>query len=155
MTTPKERFPFKPFQDSFLLEILTMYYSKQYPEEQNLVSHFESKWQNKQFTFSPNQWKQIHMVTFANNIRDWIHTGSDQKILDLLENLVSGKEPATAEGSLDVALELVEWIFTGFEKDNVVLEFLQFFLGKLPGFEGDFLNGLRKAYESEVNEPKP
>lgn len=153
--TQKERFPFQPFQDSFLLEVLLKLYSKDYPDNPSLVDQFAKNWNSSNFTFTPNQWKQINMVNFANSIRSWIESGSDEKVLELLEKLVRGEDLTLDKSALDVSLELVEWIFTGFEKDSLVLNYFHLLFGDVSGLDLPFLKNLRELYDLEVQNPNP
>lgn len=112
-----EDFPFYPFRDFLLGEVIfkTLQEDGVSPQdaEDAVLSHLTSD--KKCFVFTPNAKKQTLLNLYPEKIRGLLKTDQEEKIRQEFCNMIQ------TEGKMDLALELLEWLFTGFEERRKLL----------------------------------
>ncbi|XDD52222.1 hypothetical protein AB3N59_19905 [Leptospira sp. WS92.C1] len=139
-------FPFRPFQDFLLGEVLLRTLKDQGILEQAaetaVLSHLTAD--QKQFVFTPNAKKQTLMSLYPEKIRGFLKAGKRKEIVSEFRTMIA------IEGKMDLALELLEWLFTGFEDSELLNELFSLILNDKIELPENFLSLLRKNYEEEV-----
>ncbi|WP_061249524.1 hypothetical protein [Leptospira alstonii] len=140
-------FPFHPFRDFLLGEVFlkTLIESgvslKQ--AEDAVLSHLPSD--QKHFVFTPNAKKQTLLNLYPEKIRNLLKADQDEEIKQEFRNMIR------ADGRMDLALELLEWLFTGFdERRRLLNELFSLILNDKISLPENFLDRLKKNYEEEV-----
>ncbi|MBM9502272.1 hypothetical protein JWG44_18635 [Leptospira sp. 201903071] len=139
-------FPFYPFRDFLLGEVLLktlkeLNVSSESAEEA-VGSHLSPG--QKGFVFTPNAKKQTLMNLYPEKIRGFLKVGKTEEIKNEFRTMIS------SEGKLDLALELLEWLFTGFEEKKLLNELFSLVLNDKIPLPENFLETLKKNYEEEV-----
>ena len=142
------RHEFSFFQDSVLGKLLLDSWIETGGDSDELIKSVGSE--NPCFT--PNSEKQVLMTLLPQQLRKHIEHGEDMLVVEKIEDLVRGNNHITPEPKLDIALELVEWILTGFEKDDLVMDLLNMITSKKLAFPPNFLEILRKNYVVLLND---
>ncbi|EKN90067.1 hypothetical protein LEP1GSC034_4008 [Leptospira interrogans str. 2003000735] len=142
-----EDFPFYPFRDFLLGEVIfkTLQEDGVSPQdaEDAVLSHLTSD--KKCFVFTPNAKKQTLLNLYPEKIRGLLKTDQEEKIRQEFCNMIQ------TEGKMDLALELLEWLFTGFEERRKLLnELFSLFLNDKIPLRDNFLDRLKINYEEEV-----
>lgn len=139
-------FPFHPFQDFLLGEVIlkTLKESNIASEtaEEAVRSHLPPG--QKDFVFTPNAKKQTLMNLYPEKIRGFLKAGKSEEIKNEFTTMIA------SEGKMDLALELLEWLFTGFEEKKLLNELFSLVLNEKIPFPENFLENLKKNYEEEV-----
>ncbi|EPG50115.1 hypothetical protein [Leptospira kirschneri] len=140
-------FPFYPFQDFLLGEVIFKTLQEDgvlhQDVEDAVLSHLPSD--KKCFVFTPNAKKQTLLNLYPEKIRSLLKTGQEEKIKQEFLNMIQ------TEGKMDLALELLEWLFTGFEERRKLLnELFSLFLNDKIPLRDNFLDRLKVNYEAEV-----
>ncbi|TGK09053.1 hypothetical protein EHO60_13625 [Leptospira fletcheri] len=141
----KSGFPFHPLEDSVLGEVFarTLELSGISRAEANaaILSHLK---QAGEFQFTPNSKKQVLLQSMPSMFRELLEQEKDSEILETFRKEIQ------EEGRLDLALELLEWIFTGYEKEALVVALFELLLnGKVRLPEG-FYGKMMEEYEREM-----
>lgn len=111
--------------------------------EDAVLSHLPSD--KKCFVFTPNAKKQTLLNLYPEKIRGLLKTDQEEKIRQEFCNMIQ------TEGKMDLALELLEWLFTGFEERRKLLnELFSLFLNDKIPLRDNFLDRLKINYEEEV-----
>lgn len=139
-------FPFHPFQDFLLGEVIfktlkELNISSETAEDA-VRSHLSPG--QKDFVFTPNAKKQTLMNLYPEKIRGFLKAGKTEEIKKEFRTMIS------SEGKLDLALELLEWLFTGFEEKKLLNELFSLVLNDKITLPENFLETLEKNYEEEV-----
>lgn len=140
-------FRFYPFRDFLLGEVIfkTLQEDGVSPQdaEDAVLSHLTSD--KKCFVFTPNAKKQTLLNLYPEKIRGLLKTDQEEKIRQEFCNMIQ------TEGKMDLALELLEWLFTGFEERRKLLnELFSLFLNDKIPLRDNFLDRLKINYEEEV-----
>ncbi|TGM07935.1 hypothetical protein EHQ76_04230 [Leptospira barantonii] len=139
-------FPFHPFQDFLLGEVLLKTLKETgvpaEAAEEAVLSHLPSD--QKNFVFTPNAKKQTLLNLYPEKIRNFLKTGKKEEIKKEFKTMIA------TEGRMDLALELLEWLFTGFDEKELLNELFSLVLNDRISLAEDFLNRLKKNYEDEV-----
>ncbi|AOP36239.1 hypothetical protein A0128_19620 [Leptospira tipperaryensis] len=139
-------FPFHPFQDFLLGEVIfkTLKELNVSPDlaEEAVRSHLPPD--QKDFVFTPNAKKQTLMNLYPEKIRGFLKAGKTEEIKKEFRMMIA------SEGKLDLALELLEWLFTGFEEKKLLNELFSLVLNDKISLPENFLEVLKKNYEEEV-----
>ncbi|MCH1913823.1 hypothetical protein L9Z41_18535 [Leptospira noguchii] len=140
-------FPFYPFRDFLLGEVIFKTLQEDgissKDAEDAVLSHLTSG--KKHFVFTPNAKKQTLLNLYPEKIRNLLKANQEEKIKQEFCNMIQ------AEERMDLALELLEWLFTGFEERRKLLnELFSFFLNGKILLQGNFLDRLKINYEEEI-----
>ncbi|MBW0435014.1 hypothetical protein HGB47_15485 [Leptospira yasudae] len=139
-------FPFHPFRDFLLGEVLFKTLQEDgvnvADAEAAVLSHLPSDKRN--FVFTPNAKKQTLLNLYPEKIRGLLKSKKGNEIKQEFKTMIA------TEGRMDLALELLEWLFTGFDERELLNELFSLILNdRIPLQEG-FLDRLKKNYEEEV-----
>ena len=145
--------PFQFSRDSFLGKLIADVWVESGHSEQELIDAFNTHNPGEAFFFTPNAEKQVFMNLLPTQFRKDIEKGEFMLVGEKFEDLVKGNSHITPTPKPDVALELVEWIFTGFDLDDLVLDLLSIFFNKKITFPPGFLDKVRAHYVKQLNEP--
>lgn len=139
-------YQYKPLEDSLLGKAIAdvwLSYSFKLEELENAIqSNLNPKYSF--FTGTKKSEKQILMGILPDKIRKWISNGNTNDIQDQLKQLISGTESSPPK--IDIALELMEWILTGFDKDDIFVVLLNELANQKIHFPDDFLSKLKDRY---------
>ncbi|EQA64083.1 MULTISPECIES: hypothetical protein [Leptospira] len=140
-------FPFHPFQDFllgevFLKTLLESGVSSQAAEEA-ILSHLPPG--RNHFVFTPNAKKQTLLNLYPEKIRNLLRENQEEGIKQEFRNMIKIEE------RMDLALELLEWLFTGFdERQRLLSELFSLILNDKISLPENFLDRLKRNYEKEV-----
>lgn len=145
----KNPYPFLPFEDSLVGEKILLVWQGSHHSEKNLKDHLLKALEltEDQIVFTPNAIKQKLMVSYPTEIRSFIEKGEPSKITNLLLQIAKGKSESYPGPALDITLELVEWILTGFDLDDVLVETLSALFGT--SLTNEFIDHVRAEYIKE------
>lgn len=139
-------FPFHPFRDFLLGEVLlkTLRENGVSDEaaESAAVSHLPDG--SKQYVFTSNAKKQTLLNLYPEKIRGLLKSGKRAEIRKEFSDMIA------VEGRMDLALELFEWLFTGFEERELLNELISLILNDKIPLPENFLDLLKKNYEEEI-----
>jgi hypothetical protein len=150
----KEAFPFDPFQDSLLGEVLLQAWLN-LSQDPEILKNYITQDNSIKHTFTPNVKKQILMNTLPQEIRRLINLKDNDSILKLMKDLANGRGEFTKERCLDVVFELLEWLWTGFPDESVIMSVIDSLYDHPPAFfkNTDLETEMRKLYDSLLAEP--
>jgi hypothetical protein len=118
----KAAYPFHPLQDSLLGKILQEVL-KEGGRDALFLSAIESHLEEgKSYTFTPRAQKQIQMNLLPTKIRGLIDEDNLVDMEPIFLDLIRGIDSSAP--CLDIAMELMEWIVTGYDKDPISLHLL-------------------------------
>ncbi|TGK01946.1 hypothetical protein EHQ53_14500 [Leptospira langatensis] len=142
----KPGFPFHPLEDFVLGEVLgrtleALGTSKQ-EAEKAILSHLPPD--RPEFLFTPNAKKQVLLQSMPIELRSFLEAGDWKKVVEVLQRTI--KE----EGRLDLALELIEWIFTGFDQEDLVRDLFSLVLNDKIELKKEFYPLLKEEYDKEM-----
>lgn len=142
----QQGFPFHPLQDFVLGEVLDRSLQRlgvsKAQTEGAILSHLQEGRPN--FVFTPNAKKQTLMQSLPVQFRTWMEVGEDEKLLQNFRTMIR------EEGRLDLALELLEWIFTGFEREELIRSLFSLVLNDKIVLPPEFMGVLREEYDKEM-----
>ena len=145
--------PFQFSQDSFLGKLITEAWIESGRPEQELTDALNSSLvEGQQFYITPNAEKQVLMNLLPVQFRKDIEHSDYLMVGEKIEDLVKGNSHITPTPKVDIALELIEWILTGFELDDLVLDLIKIVFNKKPEFPPDFIAVIRRKYTSSLND---
>lgn len=146
----KKPYPFLPFEDSLVGEKILFVWQESHHSEKNLKDHLllSLDVKEEQLVFTPNAIKQKLMVSYPTEIRNLIAENRTSEIPQLLINIAKGKTPSNPNPSFDITFELIEWLLTGFDLDEVLRETLSLLFGTTLTIE--FLTSVRAEYFKEL-----
>ncbi|PJZ44168.1 VanZ family protein [Leptospira brenneri] len=145
----KKPHPFLPFEDSLVGEKILLVWQESHHSEKNLKDHLLKALDlsEDQIVFTPNAIKQKLMVSFPTEIRSLIAKGDLAGITNLLLAIAKGKSDLNQNPAVDITFELIEWILTGFDLDDVLVETLStLFETRLTN---EFIDQVRAEYIKE------
>ncbi|TGN00188.1 hypothetical protein [Leptospira dzoumogneensis] len=142
----KQGFPFHPLEDFVLGEVLgrTLVSLGHSKEEINKAIHSHLPPGRPEFLFTPNAKKQLLLQSMPVELRSFLEAGKEKEVLEIFRKTIQ------AEGRLDLALELLEWICTGFEKEELVRELFQLVLNGKIELSSEFYPLLMEEYDKEM-----
>ncbi len=147
---PKTGYPFDPFVDSLVGEkILYVWESTHHNQKELEVALFQNTGQTS-FYFTPNATKQILMVSYPTLIRSLLESRNYQKIGENLLGLANGKLTENHLPALDITLELLEWLLTGFDIDLEISQYLQLLFSNANIIDVSFVEQVRSEYVKEL-----
>ncbi|TGK86379.1 VanZ family protein [Leptospira montravelensis] len=146
----KKPYPFLPFEDSLVGEKILLVWQENHHSEKNLKEHLLKALDlsEDQVVFTPNAIKQKLMVSYPTEIRKLIEEKKFSQITDLLLTIAKGKSEQYPTPALDITFELLEWILTGFDLDDVIAETLSALFGT--SFTNPFVDQVRAEYIKEL-----
>ncbi|TGK92835.1 VanZ family protein [Leptospira brenneri] len=145
----KKPHPFLPFEDSLVGEKILLVWQESHHSEKNLKDHLLKALDlsEDQIVFTPNAIKQKLMVSFPTEIRSLIAKRDLAGITNLLLAIAKGKSDLNQNPAVDITFELIEWILTGFDLDDVLVETLStLFETRLTN---EFIDQVRAEYIKE------
>ncbi|EOQ95066.1 hypothetical protein LEP1GSC195_0676 [Leptospira wolbachii serovar Codice str. CDC] len=146
----KKPYPFLPFEDSLVGEKILLVWQESHHSEKNLKDHLLKALDltEEQIVFTPNAIKQKLMVSYPTEIRSFIDKKELSKITNLLLQIAKGKSELFPTPALDITFELIEWILTGFDIDDVLVETLSALFGT--SLTNEFVDHVRAEYIKEL-----
>lgn len=146
----KKPYPFLPFEDSLVGEKILFVWQESHHSEKNLKEHLLHALEltEDQLVFTPNAIKQKLMVSYPTEIRNLINNNSASEIPNLLIEIAKGKTPSNPTPAVDICFELIEWLLTGFDLDEILRETLSSLFGTTLSIE--FLISVRAEYFKEL-----
>ncbi len=146
----KKPYPFSPFEDSLVGEKILFVWQASHHSEKNLKDHLLHALGLgvDQVVFTPNAMKQKLMVSYPTEIRNLINDNRTNEIPHLLISIAKGNTPSNASPALDITFELIEWLLTGFDLDEVLSETLSLLFGT--NLTTEFLTSVRAEYIKEL-----
>ncbi|MCG6153899.1 VanZ family protein [Leptospira bandrabouensis] len=146
----KKPYPFLPFEDSLVGEKILLVWQESHHSEKNLKEHLLKALglTEDQVVFTPNAIKQKLMVSYPTEIRHLIDEKKFSQITVLLLNIAKGKSEQCPTPALDITFELIEWILTGFDLDDVLVETLSELFGTT--LTHAFVDQVRAEYIKEL-----
>ncbi|WP_061219420.1 hypothetical protein [Leptospira weilii] len=140
-------FPFYPFRDFLLGEVLlkTLLESgvSSQTAEEAILSHLPPG--RNHFVCTPNAKKQTLLNLYPEKIRNLLREDREEGIKQEFRNMIKIEE------RMDLALELLEWLFSGFEdKRSLLIGLFSLFLNDKVSLPENFLDRLKRNYEKEV-----
>ncbi|PNV77042.1 hypothetical protein [Leptospira inadai] len=140
-------YPFRPLQDFVLGEVLGRTLERLgtpiLETEAAILSHLSPG--IREFQFTPNSKKQVLLQSMPSQFRSFLELGKELELLEVLHKTIA------VEGRLDLALELIEWIFTGFEKEDLVRRLFTLVLNGKIELKPEFYSVLKEEYEKEMS----
>ncbi|XDD44577.1 VanZ family protein [Leptospira sp. WS60.C2] len=146
----KKPYPFLPFEDSLVGEKILFVWQTSHHSEKNLKNHLLQALNitEDQMVFTPNAIKQKLMVSYPTEIRNLINENRTIEIPNLLFAIAQGKTTSNPNPALDITFELIEWLLTGFDLDEVLCETLSRLFGV--ALTNEFLTSVRAEYIKEL-----
>lgn len=105
---------------------------------------------SRQFTGTPKAEKQIIIAVLPDKFRKWISERKFQQVKTEFAHLAFGVGDKSPK--IDLALEILEWIFSGFDEDDLVLELIKILVGKKVQINQNIVVKLRGAYQKTNTE---
>ncbi|MCB1193223.1 MAG: hypothetical protein H7A23_10310 [Leptospiraceae bacterium] len=140
-------YSYNPLGDSLLGELICSVWKGKGRDteelKQAIYSHLS---EGGDFKGTPKGEKQIIMNLLPNRIRKYIEEKNFNKIAKEFTNLLKGRDLAQ-KPAIDVAFELLEWILTGFQEDDLVLLLLPVFFNNRLQFDKELLDELKVSYQ--------
>lgn len=144
----KKGYPFLPLVDSMFGECLQKVWVQSNLPQDRLDSLISSLSTNPEgFTFTANATKEMLLSQAPSELRALIQEKNVQAIVDLLLDLTQGHYENQSTGGLDIALELMEWLLTGFDSELDFTAILQAFFSHATEINSEFVSNLRKEYD--------
>ncbi|MBE7413501.1 MAG: hypothetical protein L6Q54_06865 [Leptospiraceae bacterium] len=145
-------YAYHPLEDSFFGKLIgEVLHSNGISREEILNSiHSNLEFPEKKFSFTgtPKADKQIQMSILPVKIRKWISEKKYKEIQDEFRGLAFGKNQEKPK--IDLALEILEWIVSGFEEDELVLELIKILTGHKIPVELNLVESLKSEYETAI-----
>ncbi len=141
-------FPFKPLEDHFFGNLIGNAWKAIDGsfEKINLAIHSRLVGDLRHYTCTPKGDRIVLMNIYPNQFRKYLENNQFQKLNDEFEKLLTGKVPNTVP-RFDVAMDLLEWIYTGFpEKEEVSHQLLAILTNKQISFPEEFWLKLKEEY---------
>lgn len=143
----KTPYPFYPLQDSLLGQILHQMYSakgEQKQLEDSLKVFFQNETETFVFTSRPE--KQLYFESFPPKARKWIEKKDTESFRSEFQTLLKRKEEFP--GRMDIVLEVMEWLISGFDEDTMCADLLSGLV--FPGLKlhPEEISEIRKRYFS-------
>lgn len=143
----KSPYPFYPFQDSLLGQILDQLHSER-GSQRKLQDSLKALLQNEteNFVFTSRPEKQLYFETFPPKARKWIENKDSESFHSEFQMLL--KRKGEVPGRMDIVLEVMEWLISGFDEDNMCADLLS--RSVFPGleFRPEDISEIRKRYFS-------
>ncbi|TGL61812.1 VanZ family protein [Leptospira ognonensis] len=146
----KSPFPFDPFQDSLLGEKICFVWTSLHHSQKDLMDSLLSNTNQTAFYFTPNATKQTLMVSYPSKIREFLSKGEYQKIEEILLALAKGSLTENKLSALDITLELLEWLLTGFDVDEQIVIFFNSLFAQPQIIDLSFVEMVRAEYVKEL-----
>ena len=141
-------FPFKPLEDHFFGHLIGNVWKVTNGdfEKLNRAIHSSLLGELQHYTCTPKGDKIVLMNIYPNQFRKYLELKQYDKLYSEFTKLITEKVPSTIP-RLDVAFDLLEWIFTGFpEKEEVARQMLFIIANKQISFSEEFWLKLREEY---------
>ncbi|MCZ8344580.1 MAG: VanZ family protein [Leptospira sp.] len=144
----KQPFPFDPFVDSLLGEKILAVWQLDHHSKDKLETSMlrATNLAKEQICFTSNANKQVLMVSYPKEFREKINSQDYDSIAKRIFEIAIGNDEKPP--ALDIALELLEWLLTGFDLENVVEQSLSKIFGVPFGIP--FLERVRAEYIKEL-----
>lgn len=113
----KKPYPFFPFEDSLIGTVIYNVLKEDFNEDHLREAIFSHISEGETYFFTPRAKKQMILDIYPNKLRTWIAQKNCDEVENFFWNLLKGK--LTDSPAMDVALELFEWLLTGFREQNI------------------------------------
>lgn len=146
----KQPFPFDPIQDSLLLRLFDDIFESEGRGDdfrKAIYSHLPAE---EGFFFTPRPSKQNVMNLLPGKIRVLHENGKIEEIESLIEALIQGKD--LERSGFDIALELAEWMVTGFQEEDLSLRLLHLITNHKLRFTSEHLTKFHGMYMASIQE---
>jgi hypothetical protein len=141
-------FPFKPLEDHFFGILIGNVWKATDGDfdKLNRAIHSRLVGDLQHYTCTPKGDKIVLMNIYPNQFRKYIETNQPEKLYTEFEKLITAKIPETI-ARLDVAMDLLEWLFTGFpEHEHLAQNLLAIITNKQISFKEEFWLKLKEEY---------
>jgi len=141
-------YPFKPLEDHFFGSIIANVWKAIGGDfdKLNLAIHSRLVGDRKHYTCTSKGDKIVLMNIYPSQFRKYIQNKQKDKLFSEFEKLITSKVPNTI-ARLDVAMDLLEWIYTGFPDDeDISKQLLLLLVNKQISFSEDFWLKLKEEY---------
>lgn len=146
----KVPFPFNPFVDSLLGEKISFVWKSLHHSQNVLLDALLLNTNQSTFYYTPNATKQTLMVSYPNKIRAFLSEGEYQKIGEILLGLANGHLAENKLSALDITLELLEWLLTGFDIDDQIVTYFNLLFTQPQIIDISFVEMVRAEYVKEL-----
>jgi hypothetical protein len=148
----KSEYQYKPLTDSLLGKALSDTFCKVYQEpssrlEAAIASHLK---EGAFFVGTKKAEKQVLLRILPDQIRKWIKEIRYTEIVEEIVELIQGTTDQPPK--IDVALELIEWLLSGFDEDILIQNLLSELTNRKIQFDLDFIRSLKNTYNEEIAE---
>ncbi|MCB1176490.1 MAG: hypothetical protein KDK36_02820 [Leptospiraceae bacterium] len=147
----KSPFPFYPLEDNLLGKILLDIAEKR-GEREFLFQAVNSHKNSSNFFFTPNSKKQVIMNTLPVKLRTLISENKLTQLKKELLYLIDGNEGNNELPSMDIFMEILEWIITGFESLDLKIELIHLLTNGKYKVNEEILLELQNQYEISLKE---
>jgi len=146
-------YPFQFSRDSLLGKLIAEVWNQIGNDASALEDAFLSNLADGEAFFStPNVERQVLMNLLPAQFRKHMERAEYIIIGEKIQDLMKGNSHISPVPRADVAFELVEWILTGYENDDLVLDLVRILFNKKIIFPENFLEKLRAQYVHMLNE---
>lgn len=147
----KKPFPYNPFSDSLLGEVFWKTVEPEIKNPKTLLDHLcrTLNCDESAIVFTPNAIKQTLMVDIPQSLRKTIEVGNSEEISQKFLEVT--KQTLGHPPRVDICMELLEWLFTGFSLDESITTILEVLYGKK--LSSEQFQRMRNHYEEELKNP--
>lgn len=146
--------PFQFSQDSFLGKLILEAWIQTGGNEKELIDALNSNLEEGQaFYITPNAEKQVLLNLLPAGFRKDIEHSDYVLVGEKIQDLVKGNSHITPTPKLDVALDIIEWVLTGFDLTEVVQDLLNIVFNKKLKITEDLIVKIRSLYLEHLNKP--
>lgn len=141
-------YPFKPLEDHFFGALIADVWKASGGDidKLNRAIHSRLVGDLQHYTCTPKGDKIVLMNIYPSQFRKYIENNQPEKLYAEFEKLITSKIPDTI-ARLDVAMDLLEWLFTGFpEKEFLAQNLLILIANKQISFKEEFWLKLNEEY---------
>jgi hypothetical protein len=141
-------FPFKPLEDHFFGILIGNVWKATDGDldKLNRAIHSRLVGELPHYTCTPKGDKIVLMNIYPNQFRKYIETKKYDKLYFEFERLITAKVPETIP-RLDIAMDLLEWLFTGFpDQEEISRNLLILLTKKQISFSEEFWLKLKEEY---------
>lgn len=140
----KQPYPFFPLQDSLIGTVIFSVFNEDFQKahlQEAILSHIPN---GETYFFTPRAKKQTILDIYPNKLRTWIQQKNNKEIEKFFWSLLKGE--LTGSPAMDIALELFEWLLTGFQEENICKNVLKILTNNRIPIQDKDLQKIQTAY---------
>lgn len=146
----KKLYPFNPVEDSLIGNIIFNIFKEESRERSFQEAINSYILEGDTYYFTPRNKKQTIMDIYPSKIRVWISQKKFDEIKNFFLDLLHGK--LTDLPSMDIALELFEWILTGFQEEELSKGIFEILTNSKFHLQDNHLLNIQIAYKKILEE---